>query len=209
MIQTSHDRILEEAARLFCEKGYHATSMEDLAAAVGIKKGSLYYYIESKEQLLLEIAELIPPKFIANVRALLEDTRLTAEQKVHTAIHRHLELFETQTGLTWSRVFLREYRALPDQHRKKLLEQRRQYENVFRRLITEGVERGEFAPVDVTLATRAILGMCNWAIEWYSPQGKLAAKEIASAFSDLVLKGLLRSSNPKEAKRAELRERRA
>jgi len=194
MIQTSHDRILAEAARLFCEKGYHATSMEDLAAAVGIKKGSLYYYIESKEQLLLEIAELIPPRFIANVRALLEDTQLTAEQKIRTAIMRHLELFGTETGLIWSRVFLREYRALPDQHRRKLLEQRRQYEKVFRRLITEGVERGEFAPVDVTMVTRAILGMCNWAIEWYSPQGKHSAKEIASIFSDLVLKGLLRES---------------
>lgn len=196
MIQTSHDRILAEAARLFCEKGYHATSMEDLAAAVGIKKGSLYYYIEGKEQLLLEIAELIPPKFIANVRALIEDTKLTAEQKVRIAIKRHLELFETETGLAWSRVYLREYRALPDQHRRKLLEQRRQYENVWRRLITEGMERGEFAQVDVTTATQAILGMCNWAIEWYSPKGKHSTREIASTFSDLVLRGLLSPSNP-------------
>lgn len=196
MVQTAHDRILAEAARLFCEKGYHATSMEDLAAAVGIKKGSLYYYIESKEQLLFEIAELIPPRFIANVMALLEDTQLTAEQKLRTAITGHLELFETETGLAWSRVFLLEYRALPDQHRRKLLEQRRQYENVFRRLIAEGVERGEFAQVDVAMVTRAILGMCNWAIEWYSPGGKLSTEEIASIFSDLILKGLLRSSNP-------------
>lgn len=196
MIQTSYDRILTEAARLFCEKGYHATSMEDLAAAVGIKKGSLYYYIESKEQLLLEIAELIPPKFIAGVVTLLEDTQLTAEQKVRTAIMRHLELFRTETGLTWSRVFLREYRALPSEHRRKFLEQRQQYENVLRRLIAEGVERGEFAQVDVAMVTRAILGMCNWAIEWYSPNGKLSTEEIASIFSDLILKGLLRSSNP-------------
>jgi len=196
MVQTAHDRILTEAARLFCEKGYHATSMEDLAAAVGIKKGSLYYYIESKEQLLFQIAELVPPTFIANVRALLEDTQLTAEQKVRTAIRRHLELFETETGLAWSRVFLREYRALPDEHRGKLLEQRWQYENVFRRLIADGVQRGEFAPVDITMVTRAILGMCNWAIEWYSPKGKLSTEEIASIFSDLILKGLLRSSNP-------------
>ena len=196
MIQTSHDRILEEAARLFCEKGYHATSMEDLAAAVGIKKGSLYYYIESKEQILLQIVEVIPHRFIANVRALLDDTELTAEQKVRTAIMRHLELFATEMGLTWSRVFLREYRALPDEHRRKLLEQRQQYENVFRRLVTEGVERGEFAPVDITMVTRAILGMCNWAIEWYSPRGKHSTQEIASTFSDLILRGLVSPPNP-------------
>lgn len=195
MVQTSYDRILTEAARLFCEKGYHATSMEDLAAAVGIKKGSLYYYIESKEQLLFEIAELIPPRFVANVMALLEDTQLTAEQKLRTAIERHLELFETETGLAWSRVFLLEYRSLPAEHRGGLLEQRRQYENVLRRLIADGVERGEFAPVDVAMVTRAILGMCNWAIEWYSTTGKLSSKEIAASFSDLILKGLLRSSN--------------
>ncbi len=196
MVQTSYDRILTEAARLFCEKGYHATSMEDLAAAVGIKKGSLYYYIESKEQLLFEIAELIPPKFIANVSALLEDTKLTAEQKLRTAIRRHLELLETETGLAWSRIFLLEYRALPEEQRTKLLEQRWQYENVFRGLIADGVERGEFAQIDVAMVTRAILGMCNWAIEWYSTTGKLSGKEIASIFSDLILKGLLRSSNP-------------
>lgn len=196
MVQTSYDRILTEAARLFCEKGYHATSMEDLAAAVGIKKGSLYYYIESKEQLLFEIAELIPPKLIANVSALLEDTQLTAEQKLRTAIRRHLELLETETGLAWSRIFLLEYRALPEEHRTKLLEQRWQYENVFRGLIADGVERGEFAQIDVAMVTRAILGMCNWAIEWYSTTGKLSGEEIASIFSDLILKGLLRSSNP-------------
>jgi len=195
MVQTSYDRILTEAARLFCEKGYHATSMEDLAAAVGIKKGSLYYYIESKERLLFEIAELIPPRFIANVMALLEDTQLTAEQKLRTAIERHLELLETEAGLAWSRVFLLEYRALPSEHRGRLLEQRRQYENVFRRLIADGVERGEFTQVDVAMVTRAILGMCNWAIEWYSTTGKLSSKEIAASFSDLILKGLLRSSN--------------
>lgn len=195
MVQTSYDRILTEAARLFCKKGYHATSMEDLAAAVGIKKGSLYYYIESKEQLLFEIAELIPPRFIANVMALLEDTQLTAEQKLRTAIEKHLELFETETGLAWSRVFLLEYRSLPREHRGGLLEQRQHYENVLRRLIADGVERGEFAPVDVAMVTRAILGMCNWAIEWYSTTGKLSSKEIAASFSDLILKGLLRSSN--------------
>lgn len=191
MVQTSYDRIRAEAARLFCEKGYHATSMEDLAAAVGIKKGSLYYYIESKEQLLLEIAELIPPRFIANVTALLEDTQLTAEQKVRTAIARHLELLETEAGLAWSRIFLLEYRPLPEEHRRKLVEQKRNYENAFRRLIAEGVERGEFAQVDVAMVTRAILGMCNWAIEWYSPGGKLTGKQIASVFSGLILKGLL------------------
>jgi AcrR family transcriptional regulator len=196
MVQTAYDRILTEAARLFYEKGYHATSMEDLAAAVGIKKGSLYYYIESKEQLFFEIAEVIPPKFIANVSALLEDTQLTAEQKLRIAITKHLELFETEMGLAWSRIFLLEYRALPGKHQRKLLEQRQHYENVFRKLVADGVERGEFAQVDVAIVTRAILGMCNWAMEWYSTTGKLSGKEIASSFSELILKGLLKSSNP-------------
>jgi len=163
--------------------------------AVGIKKGSLYYYIESKEQLLFEIVELMPPQFIANVTALLEDTQLTAEQKLRTAITRHFELLETETGLASARVFLLEYRVLPEEHRRKLLEQTQHYENAFRRLIAEGVERGEFAQVDVALVTQAILGMCNWAIQWYSPKGKLSGKEIAAIFSDLILKGLLKSSN--------------
>jgi len=196
MVQTAYDRILTEAARLFYEKGYHATSMEDLAAAVGIKKGSLYYYIESKEQLFFEIAELIPPKFIGNVSVLLEDTQLTAEQKLRIAITKHLEIFETEMGLAWSRIFLLEYRALPGKHQLKLLEQRQHYENAFRNLVAEGVERGEFAQVDVAIVTRAILGMCNWAMEWYSITGKLSGKEIASSFSELILKGLLKSSNP-------------
>ena len=191
----SYDRILAEAARLFCEKGYHATSMEDLATEVGVKKGSLYYYIESKEQLLLEVAERTAPRPIASVVALLEDTQLTTEQKLRTAIAKHFELLATGTGLAWSRVYLHEYRALSEEHQRKLLEQRQQYERFFRRLITEGVEHGEFAQVDVATVTRAILGMCNWAIEWYSPKGKLSGKEIASIFSDLILKGLLKSSN--------------
>ena len=196
MVQTAYDRILIEAARLFYEKGYHGTSMKDLATAVGIKKGSLYYYIESKEQLFFEIAESIPPKFIANVSALLEDTQLTAEQKLRIAITKHLELFETELGLAWSRIFLLEYRALPVKHQRKLLEQRQHYENVIRKLVADGVERGEFAQVDVAIVTRAILGMCNWAMEWYSTTGKLSGKEIASSFSELILKGLLKSSNP-------------
>ena len=192
----SYQQILEEAARLFCEKGYHATTMEDLGAEVGMKKGSLYYYIESKEQLLLEVAELIPPMFIANLTPLLEDTQLTAEQKLRTAITKHFELLDMRTGLAWLRVFLLEYRALPEEPRRKVLEQRQHYEKIFRRFITEGIERGEFAQVDVATVTHAIVGMCSWAIEWYSPNGKLSGEEIASIFSDLILKGLLRSSNP-------------
>jgi len=191
MTQHAYQNIKGKAAQLFHDKGYHAASMEDLANAVGIKKGSLYYYVQRKDQLLFEIAEEFPLKYAADLRALSDDTRLSAEQKIRMAIENHFELFETEEGLASSNVFLLEYKALPDMYRDKILEQRQQYEDAFRQLITKGIEQGEFSKIDAGMAARAILGMCNWATQWYSTEGKRSAAEIASVFADLVLKGLL------------------
>ena len=186
----TYDRILEQAARLFRDKGYSASSMEDIADAVGLKKGSLYYHFESKEQILVEIMDSFTEKLQAPVLALIDNDELGSAEKLRQAIKLHLGTLDSDNfEIT---VFLLEFRALSEEHRQRTLQGRASYETTFRRLIAEGIERGEFMDVDVAMAARAILGMCNWATQWYSPHGKHTTDQIASIFSDLVLNGLLK-----------------
>ena len=190
MIESAYERILKEAARLFYGKGYSASSMEDIADAVGMKKGSLYYHISSKEQLLFEIMDRFSEKVQGLITPLLDSDEMSSADKIRQAIKGHLSTLDTDIFAV--KVFLLEYRALGDDYRHRVLEGRATYETAFRRLVAEGIERGEFVDVDVAIATRSILGMCNWATQWYSPSGGQSTDEIASIFADIILGGLLK-----------------
>jgi len=193
MMHNTHDRILQEAARLFCEKGYSASSMEDIADAMGLKKGSLYHHISSKEQILFEIMDRFSETLHGPINALLDNAEMSSADKMRHAIKVHLSSLDTNYFEVT--VFLLEYRALGDENRQRVLEGRAKYETAFRRLVAEGIERGEFMDVNVAVATRALLGMCNWATQWYSPSGRYSIDEIASIFAELVLGGLLRKGS--------------
>src|SRR5574337_731339 len=154
------------AARLFAEKGYHGTSVGDLAEALGVQKGSLYAHIETKEDLLWEVAREGAEAFHAALDGVPEDG--PAVERIRAALRAHLRVVAEQLDV--ATVFVREWRYLEGERREAFLAERRRYEERFRALFREGREHGELR-TDLDDGTAALLALsaANWAFTWLRP----------------------------------------
>lgn len=182
-----HQEIFSAALHLFQEKGYHGTSMQDLAQAMGMQKASLYYYIRSKEELLVRVCERGTGALTKELNELVASD-VSATVKLQRAIECHLVALCEQLDLFT--VFLREQKFLGQEQKKKLRGEGKRHADLLALILQQGIASGEFRRINVTVTTLAILGMCNWLYEWYSPEGALQPQEIAAMFSELVLNGL-------------------
>jgi len=179
--------ILDAAARLFKEKGFHATSMQDIADAVGMQKGSLYYHIASKEELLFRISHDAINAIIARLEEIAQ-APLSPTEKLRQAIENHVLTLCDRLDLL--AVFLKESKTLTAEQQAQILERRKRYEELFEGILEEGIAAGEFRAVDVPVVTAGLLGMLNWMHQWYRPDGRLSPQQIATIFTDLALRGL-------------------
>lgn len=184
--------IVEGAARLFDEYGYHQTTMDDIAAAVGVRKPTLYHYFRSKDEILFWIHEEVIDQIVDRHLRRLE-THMPASQGLLEMIADILELMETRPG--HSRVFFEHFRELPEEHQEVVREKRRRYSEMMENLIQQGVDAGEFRDVNPRLTMLAVSGMCNWAYQWLRPKDPMRSREVAYAFWDLVTRGVA----PREA----------
>lgn len=187
------DQLLETATRLFKEKGYHNTSMQDLADALGLQKGSLYYYIESKDQLLRKLLERAS-SFLAFQIDEIYAADLPPAQKLTWAMENHATTMMEHLDLV--AVYLQEYRNLPPKRLEEALAVRKHYEQILTQILEDGIATGDFRPVDVKMAIFGILGMLNWTHQWFSPDGQLSSQQVAATLSDLALYGL--ATRPQE-----------
>ncbi len=185
---TRRTELIAVAARLFSERGYHGTSMQDLGDALGIQRGSLYAHIGSKEDLLLDVVEEGADRFLARGAEAVE-LDAPASERLRSLLVGHVEI-ATQ-HLDASTVFLNEWRYLSPELRDHIQEKRDRYEAVVRRIIDEGVAAGEFrADVDIRFAATLVLSAGNWTYTWYRPGGNLTPTEIGERFAELVTRGL-------------------
>jgi AcrR family transcriptional regulator len=176
------------ALRLFTEKGYHATSMQDIAAAVGLYKGSLYHYIGSKEDLLARVFERGTGSLLDEVEAIVADSSLAASRQLRLILRAHVvAVANNREALT---VYLHEFRALAGGALGSVRQQRDRYRHLVESVVERGVSSGEFGATDVAIATLGVLGMCNWIVQWYQPGGRLGPHQIADQFAELLLRGL-------------------
>ncbi|MBI3913737.1 MAG: TetR/AcrR family transcriptional regulator [Chloroflexi bacterium] len=181
------DEIFTEAVRIFKQKGYHATSVREIADAVGLQKGSLYHYLSSKEDLLFRIFERGSGALTQQLEEILAADD-SAANKLHRGIEAHLN--ELCDQLDIFTVYLTERRALSGKHHAKVRAEGERHAELLEKIIAQGIRRGEFRRMDAKMAAHAILGMCNWLHQWYSPNGRLEPQEIARVFADLVVHGL-------------------
>ena len=154
------------AARLFAEKGYHGTSIGDLAEALGVQKGSLYAHIESKADLLWEVASEGAAAFHAALDAVPEEGPVA--DRIREALRAHLRVVAEQLDV--ATVFVREWRYLDGERRDAFVDERRRYEARFRALFREGREHGELrTDLDDSTAALLALSAANWAYTWLRP----------------------------------------
>jgi TetR/AcrR family transcriptional regulator, cholesterol catabolism regulator len=190
-VPTRRHELTRQAARLFAERGYHGTSMEDLAAAMGVQKGSLYAHVRSKGDLLDEIACEGAAAFHAALDAV--DERLPAVEKLKLALRAHLRVVSEQLDV--ATVFVREWRYLEDERREAFVGERRRYEERIRALFREGVEQSELrTDLDVTVAALVFLSAANWAYTWLQPGRETDA--LADRFFELLIDGMRGYATP-------------
>jgi AcrR family transcriptional regulator len=182
------EAITEVAVKLFSEHGYTATTMRDIAKAVGVLPGSLYAHIESKDALLLEIVTEGISRFLG-VADTLKDQNASACDKLRAAIRWHVEAVAEDPERTL--VVFHQWRYLEEPNRGTALAMRRRYADAFFRIVDEGKASGEFSPkLDTRVSVFGILGALNWVPEWYSAKGPMAASEIAERLADTLILGL-------------------
>lgn len=184
----TRDEILSAAAGIISLKGFDATSMQDIATAVNLQKASLYHHFASKQDILLAILDHAIDLMTDSLEKVRKG-KFTPEEKLRQAMIAYLDIISVQQNL--ASVLLLEYRSLDPNLRRKHVLRRDRFEHLWRDLILEGIESGNFTCDDPSLAGRAILGVLNWSVTWYRKDGPSSAEEIADRFTDLFLKGLL------------------
>jgi AcrR family transcriptional regulator len=180
--------ILQAASQVFREKGFHGAGMRDIAAAIGIAVGKLYYWFENKQSLLA----FCQTDCLQSLLAMADHVCRRVPDpsgRLHHLVVGHLRcLNEWRVG---SLAHL-EIECLEDPHRTQVLALRDRYERRIRRIVQDGVRKGVFrGDVDPAVASLVVLGAANWSVKWYRPTGRLSLPKIAEAFAAHLVRGLL------------------
>jgi TetR/AcrR family transcriptional regulator, cholesterol catabolism regulator len=186
----SRQEILRTAARLFQQRGYDATSMNDVASALKLSKGGLYHHFQSKDEILYEIMnhamEITRERVLAPSRSILDP-----EDRLRFLIRRHMEVVLSPRDREIT-VMLHENHPLPPALRKRINQRKKEYVHFVESLIAD-VQRSKNSKgaVSPRAAAFALLGMINWIYQWYKPEGKLQSDNLIPQFTDLLLGGIL------------------
>ena len=180
--------ILKSAAKAFRRLGYHGATVENIATALRMKKGNLYYYFKNKEEILFACHQYTLDcllKLLDEVErsgaAPSQRLRALIVASVHTILD---ELHGT--------ALILELEALSPAHLKTVITRRDRFDRGVRQVLEEGIADGSFAPDDVKLRTFALMGAVNWIPRWFNPAGPATSSEIADSFADYLLAGLRR-----------------
>ncbi len=184
--------ILQAALRAFRERGYHATTLDDIAVRLSLRKTALYHYFPDKEAIL----------YACHLESLSELERLAAvaraqfrrpTEQLAYVIREHVRVM---TDTLQGSPLAFEVTALAPIHQTEIIRGRDAYERALREIIERGIGAGEFRPTDPKLAVFAILGAINWIARWYQPGGPFRGQELGERFAEQLLKGLTCSPQP-------------
>jgi AcrR family transcriptional regulator len=188
------EEVVDAAAELFSEQGYAATSIQEIADAVGLLKGSLYHYIHTKEDLLYAVIQEAHQHTAAlGYEAVTMDG--DANDKLRMIVHQHLR--GTGANLAKVRVFYNEATSLSPDRLREILADRDSYEHSLRKVIETGQEEGTYAAhLDPVLTSIAILAILNSVQQWYRPDGPRSLDDVVATFADLILRSVAPNAGP-------------
>lgn len=183
------DEVIETAGRVFFEKGYQAASIQDIAEELGMLKGSLYYYITTKEDLLFEIVQ----GYHDETRAYFEEI-LESDDPVVAKLRRFIETETVHIAkhIVRSSLFFTEWRSLSPERREAIIAERDRHDRFVQDCITTAQKNGDFRPdIEPRLASYGVLGMVNSVYRWYREDGPNTAEEIGDEFAELLISGMV------------------
>lgn len=182
--------VLDAAARLFAEKGYGGTNLQDIADALGMSRPGLYYYFSSKEKILEALVEEVTISSQRQSSAIAERSELEPEAALRLVATTHARWI-LDHGILFQ-VIDRSESELPPHLWERNQEAKRTLLDNFTKIIDRGVDQGRFRPVDARVSAFSIIGMCAWTAWWFKPQGRLSMQEVAEAVGDMAVGALLR-----------------
>ncbi len=181
--------ILDTAAELFATNGFDRTSMADIAQASGLEKPSLYHYFKSKKSILSGVLDLGIDDLIAEAHQVLASESVDPLDKLHRLFLAHSRNFEHK--IAHVKAFLLESRVLEPIEREKYLARRHEYEQIIIDVIRSAQEDGLIRSGDPVLLAYGALGMFNWMVQWYRPQGPETVESIGRLLADMAMDALV------------------
>jgi AcrR family transcriptional regulator len=178
--------ILKSAAAAFRRLGYHGATVEQIGAALHMKKGNLYYYFKNKEEILFACHQYSLDRLM-EMLATIENADATADQKLRQLIVAFVHTILDE--LHGTALFL-DLEALSPAHLKAVIVRRDRFDHGMRRIVEQGIASGLFAASDAKLLSFAILGAVNWIPRWFNPAGPSTSQQIADRFADYLIAGL-------------------
>lgn len=180
--------IIRTAARLFSEKGYHEATLEEIAKELKYTKGSIYYYINSKQDLLFECHDLAMNMLMESV-VKVQSSGLPPDLMLKEVIKGHVEIIVGELNLI--NVSLASDFLLQDEYAEIIVKKRDLYEENIKKIIVEGIQQGLFRPVPEKMVIFLIMGAINWIARWFSEKGPMSQEEIAQFYADYLLLPLM------------------
>jgi len=178
--------ILKSAAAVFRRRGYYGASVDEIASALNMTKGNLYYYFKNKEEILFVCHDYALDTILERLKE-VERSADPPDRKVHELITGFVHLFiDVLQGMAWTI----DVEPLSPALRKKVIAKRDRFDAGLRRILQDGMNEGVFARSDSKLLSFAILGAINWIPRWYDPDGRATSGEIAEVFADFLVSGL-------------------
>jgi len=179
--------ILQEAARLFKDRGFGGTSMRDLAERVGIEAASMYNHIRSKDEILEEICFRIAREYVAHISE-IEHADMSYREKVQALIGLHVKMITEDPHAV--SVTNNDWKSLNAAAMASFKEIRKDYEKRFAALIQKGIEQGEFRAVHVSVALFTILSSLRWIELWYKPEREITKEELQKDITAILMNGI-------------------
>jgi AcrR family transcriptional regulator len=178
--------ILKSAAKAFRKLGYHGATVEQIAAALHMKKGNLYYYFKNKEEILFACHQYS----LDQLTRLLEDVQRSDEPPAEKLRRLIVAFVHTILDELHGTALFLDLEALTPPHLKAVIVRRDRFEHGVRHVLQEGMANGTFAPGDPKLLAFALFGAVNWIPRWFNPHGAATSQEIADRFADYLIAGL-------------------
>jgi AcrR family transcriptional regulator len=183
--------ILKSAAKAFRRLGYHGATVEQIAAALHMKKGNLYYYFKNKEEILFACHQYSLDRLLQLLDE-IEHGQMPPEDKLRRLVSAFVHMILDE--LHGTALFL-DLEALTPAHLKAVIVRRDRFDHGIRQVLEEGMASGRFVKNDSKLLTFAVMGAVNWIPRWFNPDGGATSQEIADLFADFFIQGLRRPSN--------------
>ncbi|HEY2931978.1 MAG TPA: TetR/AcrR family transcriptional regulator [Acidobacteriota bacterium] len=202
--ESNRVEILRAAAREFSRHGFAVSTMKEIGERIQMTKGNLYYYFQSKHELLYFCQEYSLNMMLAEARQVLRREK-RADAQLREIIRAQLGCMLDEMQASAAHI---DFRDLPSGLLRSIIKKRDRYERLIRWVIQRGIQERVFRVCDVRAAAWAVLGALNWTAQWYRPGGPMSVDQIAGEFADLLVGGLLRRRIPRSQSANDRRRRR-